>query len=303
MTTEDLENVVIIGGGIQGVSVAANLAKKGLKRVWLIEMLPSFGLGTTQRAAGMFSNTMMDEEPMVRLNIQAMKKMLDLEREFGFSPQFTKIGNLVLAVTPKTEDRCKKQVDLQMRYGIDTRILTPDECKAIAPYLNTKDVKVGMYCPNDGYVNIASIVEGYQRYAQKLGVNFLSNTRAIGIEKEGNKIVGVRIRERNGEEVGIPTKLVVNAAGALADEVTSWAGIKEVPFEREGRTLWSVKLQGDDISNMPLIAIEGGPHNWSYVRPDFQNGKGRCVVGIGQTVKFEEELHDLSQAIAPMFRD
>lgn len=291
------ENIVIIGGGIQGLSIAAHLAKEDEFRqgnVWVVEMLGGFGRGTTARSAGMFSNTMMDPEKLIPLNRMALQRIRRFYEEFGVDPRFRQCGNLLVAVTDEAAGRFEQQARLQNSFGIETQILTTAAVKSLVPDLNAQEVRLGMYCPGDGFVDPALMVRGFERYALRNGVHLQPNIRAIGLVFENNKVVGVKTNE-----VTIPTNRVINAAGTLAGEVASWSNLN-LPLRNEARDLWTIRVE-DKVSQMPLVAIEGGPENHSYIRPDFETGT--FIVGVGETGDFTGELVNPGELILPTTRE
>lgn len=306
MTTER-ENIVIIGGGIQGLSIAAHLVRNEEFRqgdVWVVEMLDGFGRGTTARSAGMFSNTMMDPEKLIPLNRMALQRIHRFEEEFGVNPQFRQCGNLLVAITDEAANRCELQARLQNDRGIETQILTTARIRDLVPDLNTEEVRLGMYCPEDGFVDPALMVQGFKRYALRNGVHLQPNIRATGLVFENNKVVGVKTRRVtetriDGEEVTIPTNRVINAAGTLAGEVASWSNLN-LPLRNEARDLWTIRI-GDMTSQMPLVAIEGGPENHSYIRPDFE--EGTFIVGVGEMEDFMGEVANPGELILPTSRE
>lgn len=292
MTTER-ENIVIIGGGIQGLSIAAHLVRNEEFRqgnVWVVEMLDGFGKGTTARSAGMFSNTMMDTEELIPLNRMALQRIHRFEEDFGVNPQFRQCGNLLVAVTDEAANRFEQQARLQNSFGIETQILTTARIRDLVPDLKTEEIRLGMYCPGDGFVDPALMVQGFKHYALRNGVHLQPNIRATGLVFENNKVVGVKTNE-----VTIPTSRVINAAGTLAGEVASWVNLN-LPLKIEARDLWTIRVK-DKVGQMPLVAIEGGPDNHSYIRSDFE--AGTFIVGVGETEDFMGEVANPGELIPP----
>ena len=296
---------VIIGGGIAGTSVAANMAKHRKFEpgdVFLVEAHQGYGQGTTSIAAGMFSNTMMDSENLIRLNKGGMEGALKFKETFGSDLYFMRCGNLLLALTDEDAFKCEKQAELQNRYGIDTQILTRREVEEQFPFINATEIKAAMYCGNDGYIDVQEMVDGYVRYAKQRGVTMRPHTWVDGIKPIDDGGFEVRIKSKIGERIDedmILTEKVVNAAGALAPEVSGWVGV-QLPIDLWIRDIWSVRVnslgsRGREL--FPLVAIEGKghQHQHSYIRRDGD----RFLVGVGPMRKFEGEITDFNMQVPP----
>src|SRR5512143_4182781 len=123
-------DVVIIGGGIQGTSVAYHLAKLGVRNVVLVEA-DLVGSGSSGRSAAMIL-LQMSREMTIRLSQESFKEYLNFDQEFGVDIGYKPIGYLNLA-TKSVADELRAQVELQHRFGVPTELLSPQEIARRVP--------------------------------------------------------------------------------------------------------------------------------------------------------------------------
>jgi len=222
--------VVIIGGGIIGVSIAYYLGKMGAKNVVLIEK-DLIGQGSTGLCAGGIRRQWSTEVNM-HFSLKAFEIYQNFKDEFGVDPEFHQIGYLFLATSQQELQIFKKNVEFQNRFGVSSQILTSEEVKKGWPFLNTEDVFGGAFCDTDGYAGPYEVTEGIARGARRHGVEIFQNTEVTSIEVERDRIVSVTTK------VGrVETPMVVNAAGPYAATVGRMAGI-EIPVKPIRRQLF-----------------------------------------------------------------
>jgi sarcosine oxidase subunit beta len=211
-------DVVIIGGGIQGTSVAYHLAKRGITNVALVEM-DLIGSGSSGRSAAMLINTMSRRET-IRLSQESFKEYLNFTEELGESSGFRQIGHMTIA-TSAVESRLLEEVEMQRKLGVHVETLGPSQILEAVPALNVQDLVIGAVCWTDGIINPHSVMQAYTRGARTLGVEIDERVPATGIELQNGRVVGVHTTGGL-----ISTHCVVNAAGARAIEVGAWVGLK-----------------------------------------------------------------------------
>jgi len=223
-------DIVIIGGGIIGVSVAYYLGKMGAKNVILIEK-DLIGQGSTGLCVGGIRRQWSTEVNM-HFSLKAFQIYQNFEDEFGVDPEFHQIGYLFLATSQQELQIFKKNVEFQNRFGVPSQILTSKEVKKGWPFLNTEDVFGGAFCDTDGYAGPYEVTEGIARGARRHGVEIFQNTEVTSIEVERDRIVSVTTK------VGrVETPMVVNATGPYAASVGRMAGI-EIPVKPIRRQLF-----------------------------------------------------------------
>ncbi len=217
-------DVVIIGGGVIGCSIAYHLAKRGCTDVVLLER-NTLGSGSTERSAGgvrqQFSTPV--NVAMGIYNVKAFERMAE---ELGCELIFNQYGYLFLLTREGDLADFKATVDMQRRLGVrDVEILTADEVAKEFPYLNVEDIVGASFCPSDGYTDPHEAVQCYSRQARLMGAKLYEGVEARGIVVAGGRVKGVV-----SSEGVIETRWVVNAAGPWAREVGRMVGV-DIPVE------------------------------------------------------------------------
>lgn len=213
-------DVVIIGGGISGCSIAYNLAKKGVKNVVVLEK-NFLASGSTGRC-GAGIRQQWGTEMNCRLSMESIKffETANEELEYDGDIEFKQGGYLLVSSTEKEDAQFKKNVELQKSLGIPVEYLTPKEATKIVPYLNASIIRSATFCPKDGHLNPFLTTDAYAKAARRLGVKIYTFTEVIGIKTENGKIRGVITNK--GE---ISTNIVVNAAGGYSKQIADMVGI------------------------------------------------------------------------------
>jgi sarcosine oxidase subunit beta len=216
---EKTADIVIIGGGVVGVSIAYHLALRKAGKIILLEK-GQLGEGSTSRCVGGI-RTQFSTEINIQFSLESLKRFEKFEDEFGVNPEFKRIGYLFLATT-ETEIRVfKENVKLQKKFGIPVELLDSDEIKRRWPYLRVDDVLGGTFCSWDGYAGPSEVLSGFVNGAKRLGVKIYEGTEATGVSLEDGKVSGVGTK---GEEISTP--IVVNAGGPFASLIGEMAGVR-----------------------------------------------------------------------------
>ncbi|MGE5561069.1 MAG: NAD(P)/FAD-dependent oxidoreductase [Chloroflexota bacterium] len=214
-------SVVIIGGGINGVSVAYHLAKLGAKDIIVLEK-DYLAAGSTGRC-GAGVREQWGTEMNCRLAQASIKKFerMNDELEYDDDIEFKQKGYLILAHTEKEHEQFKKNLVLQHSLGIPSRLVTPSEAKQIVPHLNTEGLLAATFCPEDGHINPFKAVDAYAKAARRLGVDIETGVEVTGIRVAGGRIVAVETNRG-----AISTGTVVNCAGPYSQLIGAMAGVK-----------------------------------------------------------------------------
>lgn len=220
-------SVVIIGGGISGVAIAYNLAKKGVKDIVVVEKgyLASGSTGRCGAGVRMQWGTELNCS-FAKYSIDFFEKANEI-LEYDGDIEFKQGGYLIVASTEKEEVQFKKNLELQHRLGIPSKFLTPKEAKEIIPYMDETKITCATFCPKDGHLNPFKTTDAYAKAAKRLGVEIMKFTEVTGIKVENGKIKGVQT-----DKGFISTPVVVNAAGGYSKKIAEMAGV-DIPLTPE----------------------------------------------------------------------
>ena len=216
---EKTADVVIIGGGIIGLSIAYYLGLRKAGKIVLFEK-GQLGEGSTSRCVGGI-RTQFSTEINIRFSLESLKVFEQFKEEFGINPEFKRIGYLFLATTDSEMKIFKENVKLQKKFNIPVELLSPDEISARWPYLKMDDILGGTFCSWDGYAGPSEVLSGFTIGAKRAGVKIYEGIEVLGISSAKGKIYGVKTK---GEEIF--TSLVINAGGPYAASIGEMVGIK-----------------------------------------------------------------------------
>ena len=260
-------DVVVIGGGVVGCSIAYNLAKAGAGQVAVIER-GYLASGATGRCGagvrmqwGSETNCLLSRESVKML--ENLPELLGVEGDI----EFHQGGYLLLAYTPKMVDQFKKNLILQNSLDIPARWATPAEAKEIVPHLNTAGLLGATFCPKDGHANPFKVTSLYAKAAARLGVKFYTYTEVTGLTVTAGKVTAVHT-----DKGTIATNTVINAAGGYAKMVGRMAGI-ELPIFPERHEI----LVTEPVEPMQAPMVMCFYHNL-YCQ---QTPHGSFIMGIG----------------------
>ena len=146
-------NVVIIGGGISGCSIAYNLAKKGVKNIVVIEKQYLASGSTGRCGAGIRMQWGTERNCLLAKLSTEFYENANEELEVVHDIEFKQGGYLIVAATEKEVEQFKKNVALQNSLGIPTVYLSPKEAKEIIPHMDESKILGATFCPKDGHLN------------------------------------------------------------------------------------------------------------------------------------------------------
>ena len=212
-------SAVVIGGGVIGSSVTYHLAKLGWTDVVQLER-NQFSCGTTWHAAGLVG-TMRANESQARLCEYSMAVLSELEAETGQSTGFKQVGSLSIAHSEARFEELKRVAAMNNAFGVtQVDIVTPDEIKALYPYLETGDLLGGSWVPQDGTASPVDVTQAFVKGARGRGALCLEGVRVTGISQADGRVTGVITDQ--GE---IKADYVVNCAGLWGRELGRMAGV------------------------------------------------------------------------------
>ncbi|GAB7012674.1 FAD-binding oxidoreductase [Halolamina salina] len=224
--------VVVVGGGIVGLSSAVALADRGATVV-LCER-GSLGDGSTSRALGgvrcQFSTAV-----NVDLSLASRPVWETFEDRFGVDIEFRQAGYLLLARTEETARGLEQQAALQRDRGAETQFLTPDEVTDYCAGVDPDAVTAATYNPRDGFADPYLALQGFADAAHERGVEVRTGTAVTDVRLSNGRVVGVDVAGDGAPSGGaIDADAVVNATGPWAAELAAMAGV-EIPVEPQRR--------------------------------------------------------------------
>lgn len=217
-------DVVVVGGGVVGVSAAYHLAAAGAGAVLLLEREDALGTGSTGACAGGFRHQF-SSRVNVLLSLASVPMIVGFEREHGFPLDVWRDGYLFLARDPGSWEGFVAAAAMQRELGVDARLLSPEEAVEISPGISLEGVLGAAYCPDDGIADPAGLTQGYAAAARRAGAELALGTDALEILTGAGRVTGVRTRAGD-----VSTATVVNAAGPWAGAFAATAGV-ELPLE------------------------------------------------------------------------
>jgi sarcosine oxidase, subunit beta len=238
-------DVVIIGAGAIGCSIAYHLGIRSASNVVVLEQ-EFVGSGTTSKAAGGI-RVQFPTAVEVAFSMQSLEFFKGFHEEMGVNPHLRQVGYLFLLGSEGDVEQYKRQIALQSQYGLDVRLLTPQDAKAIVPQLHVDDLLAAVYSPRDGYADPHTVVQGYATKARECGVKILEQTEVTAVRLQGDRVVGV-----DTTSGPIDTRLVVNAAGPWAMRVAEMVGAK-VPVYPRRRHIFVTEPFSDFVNPSPLV--------------------------------------------------
>ncbi len=230
----ETHDVVIVGGGAMGASVAWHLRDLGVDDVVLLER-DSLAAGSTSRSAGGIRAQFSDE-----LNIRiALRSMAEFERMELID--FRRHGYLFLLDCKEDVVSFREALALQQRLGVPSREVSVEEALGIVPQLETDGLLAATFCDLDGYASPESVVQWYAH-----GLDVRQGCDVTGVRVEAGRIAGV---ETSKGPIACGT--LVCCAGAWSRQVAALAGV-ELPVEGEKRWIWFSPEDGGLPERLPL---------------------------------------------------
>jgi len=225
---KDKVEVAIIGGGISGVALAFELAKRGVSTAVFEKKF--LGYGSTGRCGGGIRQQFSTEENILLAmkSVEIFEKML----EWGWDTEYYQGGYLIIAHTEEEVKQFRKNMELQRSLGLKVEWLEGKEINEIVPELDVDGIGAiaATFCPTDGHAYPPKVVWEYANAARKMGAEIYQRTEVTGIIVEEGEAKGV-ITSRGK----VKAKYVVNAAGPWSPKIAEMAGVKlpNKPYRHE----------------------------------------------------------------------
>ncbi|MFN0088111.1 MAG: NAD(P)/FAD-dependent oxidoreductase [Blastocatellia bacterium] len=248
-------DVVIIGGGIVGSSVAYHLAEQGCANVLIIEREEKQGLGSTSKSMGGV-RAQFATNVNIQMSIYSIDFFSRFEEATGQTADYRAHGYCFAATKEAHLDYLRQNQARQRALGLmNAEMISRDDVMRMIPQLQADDIIGGSFCPTDGFVDPNGVMTGYAKRARERGVRVWLNTEVTGIDIDKGRIIGVRTTHGS-----VHCRVVVNAAGPWAAGVARLAGV-DLPVTPLRRQI--VKTQRCDFlpAKFPmLIDMSNGFH-------------------------------------------
>ncbi|MCK4348827.1 MAG: FAD-binding oxidoreductase [Thermoplasmatales archaeon] len=222
-------DVVIVGGGVSGCSLAYMLAKKGIDVIVVEKNYLSSG-ATGACGAGIRQQWSTKEN--TELAIKSIKIFESLSKELGHDIELRQGGYLIAVHDDKEMKQAKRNVEMQRSLGLKVDILDVSEINDVVSILDVKGMNAigATFCPTDGHANPFKTTFAYANAARRKGANIYTHTKVTDIKTNNKKTSAVKT-----DKGIIKTDTVVNAAGVWSKKIAEMAGIKlpNVPFRKE----------------------------------------------------------------------
>jgi sarcosine oxidase subunit beta len=224
-------DVVIVGGGIVGSSIAYQLTANGCRSVLVIERESAQGKGSTGKSMGgvraQFSTPV-----SIQMSLYSIPFYASFEERLGHPCDYRPQGYLFCATTDNQMSYLRTNHAQQVKMGLkNVRLITGDEIRSMFPQLRADDIVGGSFCSSDGFVDPYSAMNGFMAWAADHGATLWKNTVVTGFTWDAARIASVETTRGS-----VATRTVVNCAGPWAASVAKLAGL-DLPVEPLRRML------------------------------------------------------------------
>ncbi len=210
--------VVVIGGGIHGCSVAYHLAKEGWSDVVLLER-KQLTSGTTWHAAGLVGQ-LQGSHATTAFAKYGIELLQEIEAETGQNPGYRRSGSISIAVNDERLAELKRKADFASLFGIEAHYLTTPEIEERWPLMNPEGVLGGIHMPSDGSANPIDLTTALAKGARLRGAKILEQVKVEEVLVENGRASAVR-----SDQGTITADFVVNCAGMWARELGRRNGV------------------------------------------------------------------------------
>ena len=240
----DRADVVIVGGGIIGASIAYHLATRGVRDVVVLEREQLGGGSTTRNAGGV--RLQFSTEINVRLSLRSLPRIEHFEEEMGVDPHLRQVGYLFLITEQRDVAPFEESLAMWQRLGVPVQRLDAAGVHQVFPELRVDDLRFATLCMRDGYCDPTSLLNGYVARAREKGVKFREHEAVTAMTREGDRVTAVRTAKGD-----IACNTIVNAAGAWGAEVGKLAGV-DLPIKPLRRQIFVTDPVPGLDSDFPL---------------------------------------------------
>ncbi|MGI9449645.1 MAG: NAD(P)/FAD-dependent oxidoreductase, partial [Geminicoccaceae bacterium] len=273
-------DVLIIGGGIIGCSIAYHLTKVGIADVVLLER-KQLTSGTTWHAAGLVGQLRATRN-MTELAKYTSELFQTLEAETGQATGFKQNGSISLALNDERMEELKRGASMAKNFGLEVEVVGPSDIAAMYPMLNLDGAVGGVFLPKDGQTNPIDTSQAYAKGARMGGARIFEGVKVEEILVEQGRAVGVRTAE--GE---IRAGTTVLAAGMWSRELAQPAGVSVPLHAAEHFYIVTEPIEGL-AKDLPVLR---SPDECAYYKED----AGKILLGAFEPVAKPWGMHGIPE--------
>lgn len=252
--------IVIIGAGVVGASVAYHLKERGAKDVLILEGESEQGKGSTGKATGGV-RAQFETDINIKMSLYSLDFFVNCDFDCGYEPR----GYLFFGTDENQFEYLRRNVEKQKSLGVkDVEIVDAQTIAEICPGLNTADIVGGSFGARDGFINPLAVMKGFTEKAIENGAKIEFETRVLSIESVRGKVKAVET-----DKGRIECEKVVVCSGARARELAQAAGI-DLPVEPQKRQLIWARSINELPENLPMVIDLGSGFHFRPAR-DFNN--------------------------------
>jgi len=240
-------DVVIVGGGIVGSSIAYHLTESGCTNVLVIERETHQGKGSTGKSMGGV-RAQFATPVNIQMSLYSIPFYASFDERLGHPAGYKPQGYLFVATSERHLQYLRTNQERQKALGLKTaRMVSADEIRSMFPQLRADDVVGGSFCSTDGFVDPYSAMVGFMARAAESGARLRRNAEVTAIHADGHGVTGVETTRGP-----VATRTVVNAAGPWAAQAAKLAGV-DLPVEPLRRMLVPTEPFDEFPHSAPMI--------------------------------------------------
>ena len=255
--------VVVIGGGVVGCSIAYHLSKKNIDTVLLERK--SLTCGTTWHAAGLVGQ-LRSSKNLTMMAKYSTDLYCELDQEKDLSTGMVQNGSISIAENEERLEELRRSASMGRHFGLEVEEVGLDEIKSKYPLIDLKGIKGGFYLPKDGQINPVDVTMCLAKETKKMGGKIIEHNAVLGFEQEENKIT--KVLTELGE---IKCKKIVITSGMWSREVGKMCGVN-IPLHACEHFYALTEFSEDIIKNLPVLRA---PDSQIYVKED----AGKLLIG------------------------
>jgi sarcosine oxidase, subunit beta len=282
----ETSDILIIGGGVMGASIAYHLAKQGSGRILLLER-QAIGSGTTGRS-GAIVRQHYSNDFTIRMAKESLRVFQQFDDRVGGDCGFLPTG-MIVTVDQQGVDVLRANVTMQQEQGVDTRLISADEISDAAPGYNGEGVALACYEPETGVADPMATTYCFAQRARAYGATIREGATVTHILKQGGRVTGVRTVEGD-----ISAPIVVLAANVWSRRLAQQLGIN-LPLTPTRHPMLALRRPNDFGGRQGLHAVGLDLIRNIYLRPDVG---GITLVGSTENVLTASDPDHYAQGLS-----